>query len=184
MNLSRFQGQVTSLYKKATYTYSWDLYKNYLREIKELNVRAFEKLKKVEFPRWAHVQCLVRRYNFMTSYAAEVLNARLCWAKKLYVCSLLECVCNLYEQWFHGWHTTSESMEHVLTPAVVARLRKTQNLGQCMHVIAVGSVIYNVKGGVCTFVIDLSNRTCTCWVFQLYLMSCSHATKVIGYKWS
>lgn len=90
LNLEKYGEVLVGLFKKTTYNYRRNNVKWYMKQIKELNINAWENFKKAGIKRWSQAYCPVCRYEMMTSNAAESLKSRLLWAKKLPICSIFE----------------------------------------------------------------------------------------------
>ncbi|KAH6811237.1 hypothetical protein C2S51_024999 [Perilla frutescens var. frutescens] len=90
---TRYDKGVTSMFYKAAYNYHRTAYDKVMAAIHALSPNgAYTKLMDIGPERWARSKCLVRRYGFLTSNAAKVLNARLLWARRLPICSLIKCI--------------------------------------------------------------------------------------------
>ncbi|KAH6756846.1 hypothetical protein C2S53_000614 [Perilla frutescens var. hirtella] len=114
---------------------------------------AYKKLLDVDLTRWARCKSPVRRYEFMISNYAECLNGRLRWARRLSVCTLLECVRTL----------------------VLASIEE----GQIMNVQAISATKFKVTHEMKHYTVDLVSRKCSCQKFNLDLIPCPHAAAAI-----
>ncbi|KAH6820367.1 hypothetical protein C2S53_017209 [Perilla frutescens var. hirtella] len=97
---TRYGKGVTSMFYKAAYSYRRTAYDKAMAAIHALSPNgAYTKLMDTGPERCARSKCPVRRYGFLTSNATEVLNAHLLWARRLPICSLIECIRHVIEQW-------------------------------------------------------------------------------------
>ncbi|KAH6767497.1 hypothetical protein C2S52_018480 [Perilla frutescens var. hirtella] len=122
----------------------------------------------------------VQRYGFMTSNAAESLNARLLWERRLPICSLFEMFRSIVEQWFVERCVAALGSNHVLTDGTVLKLSGNVEKGRCYAVWATTlATLWKVEVGREVYMVDLQNRTCECREFELDLIPCSHTAVVI-----
>ncbi|KAH6797140.1 hypothetical protein C2S52_021694 [Perilla frutescens var. hirtella] len=150
---------VTTLFQEAAYAYWRDTFQ-------EMH--------------WARSHCPVRRYGFMTSNAAESLNARLLWVRRLPICSLLEMFRSIVEQWFVERRTAAQGSNHVLTDGIALKLSGNVDKGRCYAVRPTTlATLWKVEVGREVYMVDLQNRTCDYHEFELDLIPCSHAAAVI-----
>ncbi|KAL3648622.1 hypothetical protein CASFOL_005025 [Castilleja foliolosa] len=178
-NIKHYKQNVVSLYHQAAYTYSPEIFIKLMTHLKKLNAKAHDDLIQAGAERWARSQCPVRRYNFMTSNSAESLNGRLSWARKLPVCSLFEAIRHLLQDWFVVRRDAAVNNEIEVSSECNKRLVESGELAAKMEVERLGGQIYHLKDGTHNYVVDLDKRTCTCNVFQVDLLPCSHAIKAI-----
>lgn len=131
--------------------------------------------------RWSRVMCPVRRFDFMTSNAAEVWNSRLRWARRLPVCTVLETCRTIIEKWFYERRTAAASNEHVLTNKAKTKLEGILESSRTMNVQPLDFGKFKVADVKKNFVVSLTDRTCTCGQFDFYLMPCSHAAAALRF---
>ncbi|XVF88963.1 hypothetical protein PTKIN_Ptkin19aG0093500 [Pterospermum kingtungense] len=117
----------------------------------------------------------------MTSNTSESLNGRLLWARRLPICSLLECGRQIVQQWFCQRRNKAAQTDNVLIEKATEKLVPTRNKGKRMVVQGINSYTFNVKDGLKSYVVNLMHRTCSCRKFDLDLMPCSHACAAIRY---
>ncbi|KAL6518132.1 hypothetical protein OROMI_033833 [Orobanche minor] len=89
---------------------------------------AHDKLMAADPIRFARSKCPVRHYKFLTSNCAECLNGRLCWARKLSVFTLSECVRMMIGQWFAEHRAEVMKGTQELTAFAEARLARAAEL--------------------------------------------------------
>ncbi|KAH6800818.1 hypothetical protein C2S52_001282 [Perilla frutescens var. hirtella] len=147
---------MTTLFQEVAYAYRRDTFQESMSTLEQVCPNAYQTLCNIGPVHWARSHCPVRRYGFMTSNAAESLNARLLWARRLPVCSLLEMFRSIVEQWFVERRAAAQGSNHVLTDGITQKLSGNVDNGRCY-----------------------ANRTCDCREFELDLIPCSHAAAVI-----
>ncbi|KAH6780650.1 hypothetical protein C2S52_011887 [Perilla frutescens var. hirtella] len=171
---------VTTLFQEAAYAYRRDTFQESMSTLEQVCPNAYQKLCNIGLVHWARSHCPVRRYGFMTSNAAESLNARLLWARRLLVCSLLEMFRSIVEQWFIEQRTAAHGSNHVLTDGIMLKLSGNVDKGRCYAVRPTTlATLWKVEVGREVYMVDLQNRTCDCREFELDLIPCSHAAAVI-----
>ncbi|KAH6775008.1 hypothetical protein C2S52_012569 [Perilla frutescens var. hirtella] len=122
---------VVSMFRRAANCYraqDFEKYMNHLFLASENG--AYKKLLDADPMRWARSKCVVRRYGFMTSNCAECFNGRLRWARRLPVCTLLECVRTLIGHWFSERRKNALARTHELTEEL------DLDLIPCAHAVA------------------------------------------------
>ncbi|KAH6786487.1 hypothetical protein C2S52_006039 [Perilla frutescens var. hirtella] len=154
---------VIGLFKEAAYAYRTDVFQRHLSALEMLSRPAYEKLCNIGPQHWSRSQCPVRRFGFMTSNAAESLNARLLWARRLPICSMLESFMKIVDEWFVERRATAQTWDHVLTQPIVDKLSKNVEQGRC----------FSVR---CTTLAHLWKVE-----FELDLIPCSHAAAAIRF---
>ncbi|KAH6778353.1 hypothetical protein C2S52_006118 [Perilla frutescens var. hirtella] len=140
---------------------------------------AYRKLLNDGPERWARSKCPVRCYSFLTSNAAESFNARLLFARRLPICSLIEVIRHVIEQWFDSRRARANARENVLTEETVSKLVVEVEKSRSYIVVSTSSSIFKVNDGKRTFLVDLRRRSCQCRMFELDLMPCAHAAAAI-----
>ncbi|KAH6773236.1 hypothetical protein C2S51_011640 [Perilla frutescens var. frutescens] len=117
----------------------------------------------------------------MTSDCAECLNGRLRWARRLPVCTLLECVRTLVGQWFHNQRRDALARTHALTETATIKILKSVEEGQTMNVQPISATKFKVTHGMKHYTVDLVGKKCSCLVFNLDLMPCPHTAAAISF---
>ncbi|KAH6831765.1 hypothetical protein C2S53_008384 [Perilla frutescens var. hirtella] len=171
---------VTTLFQEAAYAYRRDTFQESMSTLEQVCPNAYQKLCNIGPVHWARSHCPVRHYGFMTSNAVESLNARLLWARRLPVCSLLEMFRSIVEKWFVERRAAAQSSNHVLTDGIALKLSGNVDKGRCYAVRPTTlATLWKVEVGREVYMVDLQNRTCDCREFELDLIPCSHAAAVI-----
>ncbi|KAH6788984.1 hypothetical protein C2S51_003990 [Perilla frutescens var. frutescens] len=171
---------VTMLFQEAAYAYRRETFQESMSTLEQICPNAYQKLCNISPVHWARSHCPVWRYGFMTSNAAESLNARLLWARRLPVCSLFEMFRSIVEQWFIERRAAAVGSNHVLTDGIALKLSGNVDKGRCYAVRPTTlAILWKVEVRREVYMVDLQNRTCDCREFELDLIPCSHAAAVI-----
>ncbi|XP_057808491.1 uncharacterized protein LOC131022969 [Salvia miltiorrhiza] len=128
LNKIKGYGQaVVELFRQAAYAYEHSEFTRTMSSMAQLKPMAYEKLMRVGPEKWARSQCPVNRYSFLTSNAAKSLNARLLWARRLPICSMLEAIRIVLEHWFNDRLAAAQESDDILAlpshSALLCRVR-------------------------------------------------------------
>ena len=152
-----------------------------MEQIKENDATAYDRLCSLDPAQWARSQCPVRRFSFMTSNAAEVLNSRLLDARRLPICSMLEAFRHIVEQWFDTRRYKAVQRTHPLTEETVAKITPVIEKSESFTATYISDNIFKVHDGETNWTVDLSDSACSCREFDLDLIPCAHAAAAIRY---
>ncbi|KAL6523515.1 hypothetical protein OROGR_017118 [Orobanche gracilis] len=140
---------------------------------------AYEKLMSVGPPKWARSMCPVRRYSFLTSNAAESFNKTLLWAQRLPICSLVEAVRLVLENWFDDRRQKAARDRQEYPEEVIRKLRLQVDRSRAYTVARVDANIFKVETSTRSVIVDLKAWSYECMEFQFDLTPCSHAVATI-----
>ncbi|KAH6771050.1 hypothetical protein C2S52_015853 [Perilla frutescens var. hirtella] len=129
--IAKCGAHVIAMFKEAAYAYRTDVFQRHMSALELVSTPAYQKLCRIGPEHWSISQCPARRFNFMTSNVAESLNARLLWARRLPICSMLEVFRPIVEEWFVERKAAAQSWDHVLTPEAVNKLSKNHRTCDC-----------------------------------------------------
>lgn len=101
----------------------------------------------------------------MTSNCAKSLNGRLRWARRLPVCSLLECVRTLVSQWFFDRRSNASMRTEDLTEYASKKVIEAVDEGRTMIVEPMSLTKFKVTCRMKHYIVDLGGRTCSCCKF-------------------
>ncbi|XP_057808425.1 uncharacterized protein LOC131022899 [Salvia miltiorrhiza] len=179
-NLARFGRHVAEIYKNAAYSYRHEVF-NLSFAALEAHHRAgaYKRLTDIGVERWARSKCPVRRYSFMTSNAAESMNARLLWARRLPVCAMLEVYRSTVEQWFDQRRAEALARDHEMTKEAFRKLSLSVESGRRYTVRGTTTHVFKVELENKTTFVDLQSWTCDCREFDLDMIPCRHACAAI-----
>ncbi|KAL6550418.1 hypothetical protein OROMI_020906 [Orobanche minor] len=177
------------MFQAAANAYRCRDFEDRMANLKGFAPGAHEKLMVADPVRWSRSMCPVRRYNFLTSNCAECLNGRLRWARKLPVCTLLECVCLMIGQWFAERHAEAMKRTQELTAFAEARLARAAELSHKYSIEEISPTKYNVSSMTNHHVVDIQSRTYTanktvsrcicCWLFSTQALREIYAGEVM-----
>ncbi|XP_057779745.1 uncharacterized protein LOC130998337 [Salvia miltiorrhiza] len=178
-NLAHYGLHVAAVFKAVAYSYRSDDFQRNFSALQVLNVNAHTRLDTIGVERWARSKCPVRRTSFMTSNAAETMNSRLLWARRLPVASLIETYRAIMEKWFDRRRLSTASRSHELTEVVEEKLHVAVEAGRQLDVRGTTTHMFSVEDDHAFYIVDLENRTCSCAQFDLDDITCRHACGAI-----
>ncbi|XP_057785642.1 uncharacterized protein LOC131003177 [Salvia miltiorrhiza] len=179
-NLARFGRHVAEIYKNAAYSYRHEVFNFNFTALEAHNpAGAYKRLTDIGVQRWARSKCPVRRYGFMTSNAAESMNARLLWARRLPVCAMLEVYRSIVEQWFEQRRAAALARDHEITEEAFRKLSLSVELGRRYKVWGTTTHVFKVESENRTTFVDLQSLTCDYREFDLDMIPCRHACAAI-----
>ncbi|KAL6558672.1 hypothetical protein OROMI_019022 [Orobanche minor] len=143
------------MFQAAANAYRCRDFEDRMANLKGFSPGAHDKLMAADPVRWARSMCPVRRYNFLTSNCAECLNGRLHWARKLPVCTLLECVRLMIEQWFAERRAEAMKRTQELTSFAEARLVRAAELSHKYSIGEISPTKYKVSSMTNHHVVDI-----------------------------
>ncbi|XP_057801399.1 uncharacterized protein LOC131016677 [Salvia miltiorrhiza] len=145
-NLTRIGKEALIHFKNAAYAYRVEGFGKFFSELELQSHSAHTRLSLIGVERWARSRSPVPRYSFMTSNAAETLNSRLLWARRLPVSSLLETFRTIVEKWFDERRASAMSRQHELTEPAYNKLAVQVELSHHLRVRARLNVYDFVSG--------------------------------------
>ncbi|KAH6793917.1 hypothetical protein C2S52_004394 [Perilla frutescens var. hirtella] len=178
-NLARAGRHVISMFRSAAFAYKQEKFLKYLSMISSARADIYNTLLSIGVHHWARSQCPARRYSFMTSNAAECFNARLLWARRLPICSMIDVVRDVIEKWFDERCAKSVTRDHILIEETYKKLYKQVEMCMAYDVRANNAHLFKVRKNEKSFLVDLQMKTCECGEFQLDQIPCSHAAAAI-----
>lgn len=179
-NITGHGKHIVAIFQKAANSYRTQDLENHMKDILVASKTAHKKLVDADVTRWSRSYCSVRRYFFLTSNAAECLNGRLCWARILPICTLLECVRTIIGHWFTERRADALSRSDELTEWAVKKLDNSAFFGDTMSVEPISAMKFKVISDTNkNYVVDLEMKSCTCRRFDLDLIPYSHASAAI-----
>ncbi|KAL6576852.1 hypothetical protein OROMI_011128 [Orobanche minor] len=133
------------MFQAAANAYRCRDFEDRMANLKGFAPGAHDKLMAADPVRWARSMCPVGRYNFLTSNCAECLNGRLRWARKLPVCTLLECVRLMIGQWFVERRAEAMKRTQELTAFAEARLARAAELSHKYSIEEISPTKYKLQ---------------------------------------
>ncbi|XP_073138516.1 uncharacterized protein [Henckelia pumila] len=115
----------------------------------------------------------------MTTNGVESINAILKKERELPVVALLDAIHKLTSKWFNKHRNAAGSATTKLTPSTEAILRANFTVSQCLKASQLNAFEYQVFGDGKNEVVNLSDKSCSCRVFQVDKLPCAHAIAAI-----
>ncbi|XP_059310574.1 uncharacterized protein LOC132061914 [Lycium ferocissimum] len=162
--------------------YTQDEFDKLMQKIENVDIRVKEYLDDAGREKWSRLYSPVNRGWTMTSNIAECINGKLVAARELPVFDFLEEVRRMFGRWnctnrkngTYTFSTLSRRYQEMLSMNEYKSLR--------MRVEASTEYVYTVNDGPRRFIIDLKRKTCSCRMFQMDEIPCSHAWAVLKSK--
>ncbi|XP_057790777.1 uncharacterized protein LOC131007882 [Salvia miltiorrhiza] len=151
---------VVELFRQAAYAYVDSKFSRAMSAMAQLKPAAYGKLMRV-------------------GLRTEALNARLLWARRLSICSMLEAIRMVLEQWFNDRLASAEESEDLLTPEATQKISAEISKSRRYTAKRTSERKYRVRAGDRRFMVDLQAKSYECNEFELDGMSCSHAIAAI-----
>lgn len=149
--------------------------------IKNISVAAYNWIMQSEPDHWANAFFEGARYNHMTSNFGELFYSWASDAHELPITQMIDAIRSKVMELIYSRQTESNGWLRRLTPSMEEKLEKE---GLKVHTIT-GQVIilagnrFEVRGDT-SETVDVDNWECSCKVWQLTGLPCSHAIAVIG----
>ncbi|XP_024034810.1 uncharacterized protein LOC127899106 [Citrus sinensis] len=125
---------------------------------------------------WARSQFEGRRYSILTTNIAESVNSFMREPRKFPVTHLVDHFRKTLQQWFYDRKIIAESMSTRLITWADEIVTERRTIAKRMIVRSVSPHRFQViGGGLKEGLVDLQKKTCSCRVFQLDQLVCSHA---------
>ena len=115
----------------------------------------------------------------MTSNNAESINAVLKEGRGFQLVALLENIRQLLTKWFHNRRELIEKNEDQMPPHVREVVESRYKESKKYEARPLNRVQFEVAGGNFTGMVDLLKKTCSCRVFDLDHLPCTHAMAAI-----
>ncbi|XP_057789843.1 uncharacterized protein LOC131006719 [Salvia miltiorrhiza] len=147
-----YRQAVVELFRQAAYAYEDSEFSRAMSAMAQLKPAAYGKLMRVGPEKWARSQSPVTRYSFLTSNAAEALNAHL---------------------------RLAEESNDLLTPEATQKISAEISKSRRYTAKRTSERKYRVRAGDRRFMVDLQAKSCECNEFDLDGMPCSHAIAAI-----
>ncbi|XP_057775123.1 uncharacterized protein LOC130994105 [Salvia miltiorrhiza] len=181
-NLKHHGKAVVELYRQAAFAYEKSDFTRAMNALKVMKRAAYDKLMGIGPEKWARSMCPmpVRRYSFMTSNAAEAFNARLLWARRLPICSMLETIRLVIKKWFNERLRAAQQSEEPLSAEVGKMVAIEVQKSRRYTTQRLSGRKYKVQTGDRSFKVDLEKKKCECRAFQLDQLPCSNSIAAIS----
>ncbi|XP_073291050.1 uncharacterized protein [Primulina huaijiensis] len=174
---------VRTVYEHASHVHcSWHLSQNLKRVSggKERYPNIASYLEMHSSPdKWSRAYSPGARYNIMMTNGVESINAKLNTEREMPIVALLDAIHKLTSKWFNKHRNAAGSATTTLTPSTEAILRANFTLSQRLKASQLNAFEYQVYGDGKDEVVNLTDRSCSCRVFQIDKIPCAHAIAAI-----
>ncbi|XP_075478761.1 uncharacterized protein LOC142519606 [Primulina tabacum] len=181
-NLKRVSGRKggIDLFMKTSYAYKVSEFDELYGCLKERypNIASYLEMHS-SLDKWSRAYSPGARYNIMTTNGVESINAKLKTEREMPIVALLDAIHKLTSKWFNKHRNAAGSATTTLTPSTEAILRANFTLSQRLKASQLNEFEYHVYGDGKDEVVNLSDRSCSCRVFQIDKISCAHAIAAI-----
>ncbi|RID77823.1 hypothetical protein BRARA_A00703 [Brassica rapa] len=170
------QRQLGYLVSKAARAFRMGMFYETFAEISSINQACADYLIDIGLEHWTRSHFPGRRYNIMTSNLAESWNSVLRDAREYPIVPLVEFIRTKLMSWFTTRRDSIQDVDTGLTPKVNSILAANFEICGGYNVRKVDVNEYEVqdlKGAL--FVVNLADKSCSCFEFQSLSIPCSHA---------
>ncbi|VFQ89175.1 unnamed protein product [Cuscuta campestris] len=167
-----------TLFEKLANAYTKRSFKRLYGDLKARYPAAGNYIDNIPKKRWARAYFEINRYQIMTTNGAESINSVLREDRELPIVALLKAVQNMTSRWRGKRQQELRSLDASNPPvtlAVEAEMRKRFNTALRLECHQLNQYEFEVKGVHSDHVVNLSNKTCTCQVFDKDMIPCVHA---------
>ncbi|XP_073119754.1 uncharacterized protein [Henckelia pumila] len=181
-NLKRVSGGKggVDLFMKTTYAYKVSEFDEFYICLKERYPNIASYLEMHSSPdKWSRAHSPGARYNIMTTNGVESINATLKNKREMPVVALLDAIHKLTSKWFNKHRKAASSATMTLTPSTEAILRANFTVSQRLKASQLNAFEYQVFGDGKNEVVNLSDKSCSCRVFQVDKLPYAHAIAAI-----
>ncbi|XP_059310258.1 uncharacterized protein LOC132061459 [Lycium ferocissimum] len=162
--------------------YTHDEFDKLIEKIGNVDIRVKRYLEDAERDKWSRFYSPVNRGWTMTSNIPECINGKLVTIRELHIFDFLEEV----RKMFGRWNCTNRKDGTYTFTTLMRRYQEMLSINEYnsirMRVEASTEYVYTVNDGPRRFIIDLKKKTCSCRMFQLDEIPCSHAWAVLKNK--
>ncbi|XP_022042361.1 uncharacterized protein LOC110945030 [Helianthus annuus] len=131
-------------------------------------------LTNIGFGRWARAHCPGNRYHYMTSNSAECINSLSRFSRKMPITQLIEFFHESVQKWFYDRRLQGMQESHSLTQWAQKKILKKIEGSRTWTVAGIRVNSFVVEDGGKRGVVDFSNRSCSCHVWQVSGLPCGH----------
>lgn len=150
-------------------------YDAYMTDIRAVSQEAFTYIDSIGRQRWANAYVDGRRYDMLTSNAAECTNGLLKDTRVLPITKQVEEIRAKLMEFYQKRHLQSQAVTSRLTPYAEKVLEKETEEARRLHVRVAGLVEFQVQSAEYVDVVDLERKTCTCRKWDILGIPCAHA---------
>lgn len=160
--------------KGAAYAHTVPEYDRYMDLIRASKPELAGYLEEAGPQLWSRVHFPGDRYNIKTSNIAESINAAVKKAKGFPIPMLLEFIREKLGRWFNSRRDDALRLTTAHSRGVEYILAIRSHYAESMIVERIDNWCFHVKGGKRDCNVDLEHRTCSCGVYNIEKIPCSH----------
>lgn len=168
-------GAIVMKFWRAATSYRPCEYEAYMTDIRAVSQEAFNYIDAIGRQRWANAYIEGRRYDMLTSNAAECTNSLLKDTRVLPITKQVEEIRGKLMDFYQKRHLQSESITTRLTPYAEKVLSQEMDEARRLHVRVAGIVEFQVQSAEYVDVVDLERKSCTCRKWEILGIPCCHA---------
>ncbi|KAL8137960.1 hypothetical protein V2J09_003961 [Rumex salicifolius] len=152
------------------------------KNICSINAEVGKYLCDAKFHKWSRVHCASNRYNIMAINESESIDSILKESRSYPIVALFEYITDLLSRWFNECREEAEKNNKQLPPNLEKVLEARCKYSTRYDVKMLNNDQFEVVGGKFSGVVDLSQKTCSCKVFDLDRIPCAHAIAAIQHS--
>ncbi|CAA7052193.1 unnamed protein product [Microthlaspi erraticum] len=171
--------EIMYMVKGAAYAHTVDTYNWYMDQIRAAKPALATYLEGADPSLWSRVHCPGERYNLKTSNIAESINAMVKKAKDFPIPFLLEFIRERLSHWFLKRRENALGLTTDHSKGVEYLLSIREYYAGFMDVERIDDWHFQVKSTSGYYNVDLELRTCSCGVFDIEKIPCSHVIAAI-----
>ncbi|XP_050936277.1 uncharacterized protein LOC127144415 [Cucumis melo] len=141
------------------------------------NIRDY--LSSVGFEKWSRAYSRRRRYRMMKSNSAESLNSVFKDLRELPVATMLCLIRDVLQKWFYERSKAASTMKSHLTSWAENILHLEHEKSRRLLVDPISTTEYQVTNGNQQFIVKLNVGCCSCRVWDVEEIPCTHALAVL-----
>ncbi|GMN45026.1 hypothetical protein TIFTF001_014208, partial [Ficus carica] len=178
-----FKGPLKTYFDGAARSYLVNEHQRHMESIRNRNPDMHRYLMQADPTKWLRAYFNRRRYAIMTTNIAESLNNVDRKAMLMLVGFLVEWLRELQQRWFVARREEAIKLTSKLTPKVEKLIRTNFSVGLLVTPRPADQFEYAVTNNACQiWIVDMSERTCTCRRFQLDQIPCPHVMAVCNHR--
>ena len=167
------------MFELASRVYQMCDFNHQMEELEKINSNAHDYLIDVDILKWTRTHSPVNCYHMKTTNIAKSMNSALRFSCKLPIWTLMEFVHSLMQKWFHDKCNHAKTSTFPLTDVAYEFLTDSIESSHCIDAKLVDNILYLVKDECKDVIVNLIEKTCTCWKFEFKLLPYRHAITAI-----
>ncbi|KAI3838806.1 hypothetical protein MKW92_020224 [Papaver armeniacum] len=148
-------------------------------EIGEISQDAAKWIQKSSPQFWATAYFGGSRFGHLTANIVESLNSWILEASGLPIIQMMECIRRKLMTWFNERRETSMQWTTILVPSAERRVVEALERARSYQVLRANEAEFEVISHEGTNIVDIRNRGCSCFGWQLYGIPCAHGAAAL-----